>query len=51
MLILELSVNDCAKHVVLLLVMGHAVNTLYIYIYIYINHMPGWSNGSIGCIQ
>jgi hypothetical protein len=37
MLISKLSVNDCVKHVVLLLVMGHAVNTLYIYIHTYIH--------------
>jgi len=30
-------VNDYAKHVVLLTVMGHAVNKLHIYIYIYMN--------------
>jgi hypothetical protein len=34
MLISKLSINYRAKHVVLPLVMGHAVNTLYIYIYV-----------------
>jgi len=31
-IISKLSVNDYAKHVILLNIMGHAVNKLYIYI-------------------